>query len=79
MARFRPHEPSSRLALAAFLRGHRTKQLEEPRVDPEAAVRRLDTGLCYRCGELIEQALFRLGSPRCHDCRDSANHDLRPD
>ncbi|HKD34516.1 MAG TPA: hypothetical protein VKB73_13805, partial [Gaiellaceae bacterium] len=39
---------------------------------PEAAARRLQDGRCYCCGEQIELVLFRLGSPRCHDCRESS-------
>ena len=27
---------------------------------------------CLACGELIEDTLFRLGSPRCLDCRQAA-------
>jgi hypothetical protein len=27
---------------------------------------------CLACGEPIEETLFRLGSPRCLDCRQSA-------
>ena len=27
---------------------------------------------CLACGELIEDTLFRLGSPRCHDCRQAS-------
>jgi hypothetical protein len=77
MVRLRLHDPSPGLALSAFLRGRRSLEAD-PRVDPETAAQRLETGLCYRCGELIEHALFRLGSPRCHDCRDSAGIDLRP-
>jgi hypothetical protein len=82
MVRLRVHDPSTTLELVAFLRrcqcnvqhlgpttvgvglGHA--------VDLEAAVRRVQTGLCYSCGELIEEALFRLGSARCHDCRESS-------
>ena len=30
----------------------------------------LDTS-CLACGEPIEETLFRLGSPRCLDCRES--------
>jgi recombinational DNA repair protein (RecF pathway) len=41
-------------------------------VDPEVAARRLENGRCCRCGEPIEPVLFRLGSPRCHDCRAAA-------
>ena len=32
---------------------------------------------CAGCGEAVEAALSRLGSPRCHDCRDEAAHGLR--
>ena len=27
---------------------------------------------CAGCGEAVEAALSRLGSPRCHDCREAA-------
>jgi hypothetical protein len=27
---------------------------------------------CLACGEPIEETLFRLGSPRCLECRQSA-------
>jgi hypothetical protein len=27
---------------------------------------------CLACGEPIEETLFRLGSPRCLDCRQTA-------
>jgi hypothetical protein len=27
---------------------------------------------CLACGESIEETLFRLGSPRCLDCRQAA-------
>jgi hypothetical protein len=27
---------------------------------------------CLACGEPIEETLFRLGSPRCLDCREAA-------
>ena len=27
--------------------------------------------VCLACGELIEETLYRLGSPRCLDCRDA--------
>jgi hypothetical protein len=27
---------------------------------------------CLACGEPIEETLFRLGSPRCLDCRQAA-------
>jgi hypothetical protein len=30
------------------------------------------TGRCYRCGGVVEAALASLGSPACHDCRDTA-------
>jgi hypothetical protein len=33
-------------------------------------------GRCYRCGGVIESVLVSLGSPTCHDCRDSAT-DVR--
>ncbi len=82
MVRLRLQDPSVTLDLVAFLRrcqcnvehlGPTTVGvgLGHP-VDLEAAVQRVQTGLCYSCGELIEDALFRLGSGRCHDCRESS-------
>ena len=81
MVRLRLQDPSVTLELVAFLRrcqcnvqhlGPTTVGvgLGHP-IDLEAAVQRVQTGLCYSCGELIEDALFRLGSGRCHDCRES--------
>jgi len=35
----------------------------------EVAVTRLHNGRCYRCGELVENGLARVGSLVCHDCR----------
>ncbi len=33
---------------------------------------------CLACGEPMEETLFRLGSPRCLDCRQTARPlDLR--
>jgi hypothetical protein len=46
-------------------------------VDPEALVQRLSSGLCCSCGDEIEQALFRLGSPHCHDCREGSSLSRR--
>jgi hypothetical protein len=40
-------------------------------LDLDAALRRVQSGLCARCGESIADALFRLGSAHCHDCRES--------
>lgn len=30
-----------------------------------------DTGSCLACGEPVAPALRRLGSLRCHECRDN--------
>ena len=82
MARLRLQHSSSGLGLLAFLRRRRGKHRLDGalRIVPESAVERLETGLCYLCGDLIEQALYRLGSPRCHDCRGhGAATDLRAD
>ena len=84
MVRLRLDDPSVALELVAFLRrcqcnvehlGPTTVGvgLGHP-VDVEAAVQRLQTGLCYDCGDVIEEALFRLGSGRCHDCRTGSGH-----
>ena len=38
----------------------------------------LADGCCYVCGGNVEDALARLGSTRCHDCRTaSVNGPLR--
>ena len=84
MVRVRLHDPSLAPELASFLR---RCQCEVSHLGPtmvgvglghavgrEAAARRLQDGRCYRCGEAIEPVLFRLGSPRCHDCRESSGN-----
>jgi len=87
--RLRLHDPSQTSELISFLRrcqcdvrdlGPATVGvgLGHP-VDPDAAVQRLQSGLCCRCGDLIADSLFRLGSSRCHDCRESPRSDTRPD
>jgi hypothetical protein len=37
----------------------------------EAAMSRARSGLCYTCGGKVESVFLRLGSPQCHDCRES--------
>ncbi len=37
----------------------------------EAAMSRVRSGLCYRCGAEVESVLWKLGSPLCLDCRES--------
>jgi hypothetical protein len=37
----------------------------------EAAMSRARSGLCYTCGGEVESVFLRLGSPLCHDCRES--------
>ncbi|TMK92300.1 MAG: hypothetical protein E6G42_07775 [Actinobacteria bacterium] len=89
MVQLRLHDPSLTTELVTFLRrcqcsvrdlGPATVGvgLGHP-IDPDAAVQRLQSGLCYRCGNLIADSLFRLGSSRCHDCRESPGLDTRPD
>jgi hypothetical protein len=85
MVRLRLHDPSLAPELASFLRRCQceVRQLGPTvvgvglghGVDPEAAARRLQDGLCIRCGGPIEPVLFRLGSPQCHDCRDGSADD----
>ncbi len=31
---------------------------------------------CAGCGGIVEAALWRLGSSRCHDCRETTQHGL---
>jgi hypothetical protein len=82
MVRLQLDDPSLTPELVAFLRRCQCEVMHlgptsvsvglgHP-VDPDAAVQRLQDGRCYRCGEQIERVLFRLGSPRCHDCRESS-------
>ena len=84
MVRLRLHDPSLAPELALFLRRCQCK-VEHlgptmvgvglgHAVDPDALASRLQDGRCYRCGEPIEPVLFRLGSPRCHDCRESSGN-----
>jgi hypothetical protein len=49
-------------ALKELVRGHAPQR--EPEVVPAA-------GACYVCGGHVEDALARLGSTRCHDCRSA--------
>jgi|SRR4051812_44473277 hypothetical protein len=89
MVRLRLQDPSSTPELVSFLRrcqcqvrdlGAATLGVGVGHdVDPDAAVRRLQSGLCCRCGKEIADSLFRLGSSRCHDCRDSTGVDRRSD
>jgi hypothetical protein len=44
-------------------------------IDTAAAVRQLRIGRCVRCEEPIEEAVFRLGSPLCLDCRAEPRRD----
>jgi hypothetical protein len=89
MVRLRLHDPSFTDELVSFLRRCQCQVRDLGRatvavgvghdVDTEAVVRRLTFGLCCRCGEEIEQALFRLGSPHCHDCREGSSLSRRAD
>ena len=90
MVRLRLHDPSFTDELVSFLRrcqcqvrdvGPATVAVGVGHdVDPEAAVQRVSSGLCCTCGDVIEEALFRLGSCRCHDCREgSAGFARRPE
>ena len=85
MVRLKLDDPSLTPKLVAFLRRCQCEILHlgptsvgvglgHP-VDPDAAVQRVEDGRCYRCGEPIERVLFRLGSPRCHDCREGSGAD----
>jgi hypothetical protein len=40
--------------------------------DLELARKRLQAGLCYRCGSEVADGLARVGSILCHDCRDAS-------
>jgi hypothetical protein len=44
-------------------------------VSIEAAMSRVRAGLCYMCGGDVESVFARLGSPLCHDCRESRSGD----
>jgi len=44
----------------------------EPDVSVEAALSLVRDRRCYGCGGQISEVLAKLGSPLCHDCRDSA-------
>ena len=87
MVRLRLHDPTFTDELVSFLRRCQCQVRDLGRdtvavgvghdVDTEAVVRRLSSGLCCRCGDEIEQALFRLGSPHCHDCREGSGLSRR--
>jgi hypothetical protein len=89
MVRLRLHDPSFTPELVSFLRRCECQVRDlgpaivgvgvGHAVDPEAAVRRLRSGVCCRCGSVIADALFRLGSAHCHDCRESSHVDSRVD
>jgi hypothetical protein len=51
-------------------RGTLKVDLDGP-VSFEAAMGRARSGLCYMCGAEVESVLANLGSPVCHDCRES--------
>ncbi|MFN2470206.1 MAG: hypothetical protein ABR583_04310 [Gaiellaceae bacterium] len=38
--------------------------------DPSSLGLGVEEVACSGCGSAVEEALSRLGSPRCHDCRD---------
>ena len=86
MVRLRLHDPSFTPDLVSFLRRCQCQVRDlgpaivgvgvQHAVDPDAAVRRLRSGICCRCGSLIADALFRLGSSHCHDCRESSQPDI---
>jgi hypothetical protein len=87
MVRLRLHDPSFTDELVSFLRRCQCQVRDLGRatvavgvghdVDTDAVVRRLSSGLCCRCSGAIEQALFRLGSPHCHDCREGSSLSRR--
>jgi hypothetical protein len=83
MLQLRLHDPSFTPELVSFLRRCQCQVRDlgpaivgvgvRHAVDPEAAVRPLRSGICCRCGSLIADALLRLGSLHCHDCRESSH------
>jgi hypothetical protein len=75
--RIRLLDPTGLAELLAYLRerGCIAEQVDQVAVDVWPAPllhEREGDGLCAACGEEVEQALRRLGSPRCHDCRSEA-------
>jgi hypothetical protein len=56
--------------------GHETLRVDlNGPVSLEAAMSRVTSGLCYMCGGRVESVFARLGSPLCHDCRESRTGD----
>ena len=75
--RIRLVDPTRVGDLLAYLRerGCIAEQVDRVAVDVWPAPllhERAGDGLCAACGEEVEEALRRLGSPRCHDCRNEA-------
>lgn len=75
--RIRLLDPTRIAELLAYLRerGCIAEQVDPVAVDVWPAPllhERAGDGLCAACGEDVEEALRRLGSPRCHDCRIEA-------
>jgi len=75
--RIRLVDPTRVGDLLAYLRAHGciAEQVDQVAVDVWPAPllhERAGHGLCAACGEKVEEALRRLGSPRCHDCRNEA-------
>ena len=75
--RIRLVDPTRVADLLAFLRanGCIAEQVDQVAVDVWPAPllhERVGDGLCASCGDEVEAALRRLGSPRCHDCRIEA-------
>ncbi|MGZ8688284.1 MAG: hypothetical protein ACXWZP_07635 [Gaiellaceae bacterium] len=83
--RIRLVDPTQVGDLLAFLRGHCcvAEQVDAVAIDvwPPALLHQHGNGrngngiACASCGEAVEAALQRLGSPRCHDCRGRALSD----
>jgi hypothetical protein len=87
--RIRLVDPTQVGDLLAFLRGHCcvAEQVDAVAIDvwPRALLHVHTNGhngangdggiACASCGEPVEAALQRLGSPRCHDCRGRAFTD----
>jgi hypothetical protein len=75
--RIRLVDPTKVGDLLAYLRerGCIAEQVDPVAIDVWPAPllhERAGDGLCAACGEQVEEALRRLGSPRCHDCRIEA-------
>ena len=86
--RIRLVDPTQVGDLLAFLRGQCcvAEQVDAVAIDvwPPALLHEHTNGrnganghgiACASCGEAVEAALERLGSPRCHDCRGRALSD----